>query len=222
MYQFIDSISEGGAAALPSEAVSIDGTFIENVISGYRTLYVSGRESLGVEIDGQVVSAADGEQFKNQRYPARILTVGFQLIAESNSDFREKFNHLNNLLAVDSEGADFVFNDESDKFFTGYPIFNCEVDPGLNAVTGEWEIYCPYPFKRSVAVVEATPTTVNDHSAQFTINYNGTYPARPILQAEFAGAKSGGDYSDDGDCGFVAFIDDEENIIQLGLSLIHI
>ena len=142
MYQFIDSISEGGAAALPSEAVSIDGTFIENVISGYRTLYVSGRESLGVEIDGQVVSAADGEQFKNQRYPARILTVGFQLIAESNSDFREKFNHLNNLLAVDSEGADFVFNDESDKFFTGYPIFNCEVDPGLNAVTGEWEIYC--------------------------------------------------------------------------------
>ena len=69
MYQFIDSISEGGAASLPSEAVSIDGTFIENVISGYRTLYVSGRESLGAEIEGQVVSAADGEQFKNQRYP---------------------------------------------------------------------------------------------------------------------------------------------------------
>ena len=216
MYIFRDVNETSEGILLPSEALQINGEYIENLISGYRTLYVSGRESLGAEIEGQVVSAADGEQFKNQRYPARILTVGFQLIAESNSDFREKFNHLNNLLAVDSEGADFVFNDESDKFFTGYPIFNCEVDPGLNAVTGEWEIYCPYPFKRSVAVVEATPTTVNDHSAQFTINYNGTYPARPILQAEFAGAKSGGDYSDDGDCGFVAFIDDEENIIQLG------
>ena len=57
---------------------------------------------------------------------------------------------------------------------------------------------------------------VSGTSATFTFDYKGTQPARPILRAEFASAKSGGDYTEDGDCGFVAFLDPDENIIQLG------
>ena len=201
---------------LPTEAVSINGQYIENVLDGYRTLYTKGRESLGAKLETYSVGTADGEKFKSKRYPARTITVGFQLIGENPQDFREKFNNLNNLLAI--EEADFIFNDETDKFFSGYPIMDASVEAGQDSVKGEWKIYCTYPFKRSVEPIRLTmeDATVTDTTATFTIDYKGARPARPVLRAKFAGAKSGGSSSEDGDCGFVAFMDGEENIIQLG------
>lgn len=217
MYSFRDTTDHTVISnPLPTEAVSINGQFIENVLEGYRTLYTKGRESLGAELNTYSVGTADGEKFKNKRYPAREITVGFQLIADTAEEFREKFTNLNNLLSLDE--ADFIFNDETDKFFSGYPIMNAEVEAGQNSVKGEWKIYCAYPFKRSIAPITLTmaDATVTDTTATFTIDYKGSRPARPVLRAKFAGAKSGGSSSEDGDCGFVAFVDQEENIIQLG------
>lgn len=217
MYSFRDTTDHTVITnPLPTEAVSINGQYIENVLKGYRTLYTKGRESLGAELNTYSVGTADGEKFKNKRYPARTITVGFQLIGENPQDFRQRFNNLNNLLAI--EEADFIFNDETDKFFSGYPIMDAEVEAGQDSVKGEWHIYCAYPFKRSVEPITLTmdDATVTDTTATFTIDYKGARPARPVLRAKFAGAKSGGSSSEDGDCGFVAFMDQEENIIQLG------
>ena len=199
---------------LPIEAVSIDGTYIEDLISGYKTITTTGREALTPEIESLSVGSADGEVMKYSRNPAREITVEFFLQGSSMPDMRSKLNHLNNILSADE--ADFVFNDEDDVFYTGKALPQASISKYKNGLKGSFIIYCVYPFKRSVAVVEATPAVINEHSAQFIINYQGTYPARPVLQAEFAGAKVGGDYSDDGDCGYVAFLDEAENIIQLG------
>lgn len=201
-------------ADLKNEAVKIDGAYIEDLIQGYTTLSSKGRESLPLEMETYSVGSADGETVKYTRYPARTITVEFLLRGTDAMDIRDKLNHLNNLLSVDE--ADFVFNDEADKYFTGIPSTENDYDSGLGWVSGTWSIYCPFPFKRSTAIFTATPTDVDGNTATFAINYTGTYPARPLLQASFAGALSGGDYSDDGDCGFVAFMDDHENIIQLG------
>lgn len=221
-YDFIDIVAGATGstgASLPTEAPKINGQYLESVLPGYRTLYVSGREALEKNLSSVVVGSADGETILNSRYPSRTLSVGFQLIAEDASDFREKFSNLNNLLSL--EEADFVFNDEPDKFFTGTPILDMNVSPGRNAVTGEWHILCAYPFKRSVALTTLSSTdqagvVVGNNSATFTFNYKGTRPSRPILRAQFAAAKEGGDYNEDGDCGYVAFLDTDENIIQLG------
>lgn len=217
MYQFRDTTDHSELTpALPAEAVSINGQYLENVLEGYRTLYTKGRESLGAELNTYSVGTADGEKFKNKRYPSRTLTVGFQLIASTPEEFRERFTNLNNLLSLDE--ADFIFNDETDKFFSGYPIMDAEVEAGQDSVKGEWHIYCAYPFKRSIEPITKTmeDATVTDTTATWTIDYKGARPARPVLRAKFAGAKSGGTSSEDGDCGFVAFVDQEENIIQLG------
>lgn len=201
--------------AIPVEAVNINGQYIEEAIEGYRTLYTKGREALALEMNTFSVGTANGETVKSTRYPTRVITVGFELRALDAQAFRQKFNHLNNLLSMDE--ADFVFADETDKFFTGTPLMSIDVDPGRNWVTGEWQIYCADPFKYSVDPIEVTAIPIaGSHAAQFNINYLGTYPAKPVLRAEFAGALSGGDYSEDGDCGFVAFMDSDENIIQLG------
>lgn len=203
---------------LRNEAVKIDGSYIEDLLPGYSTLGSSGREALPLDFETYTVGASDGDVVKYTRYPARTITVQFLIVAPDASSLVDKLNHLANLLSVDE--ADFVFNDESDKFFTGVPRMNDDVEKGFTwnglTATGSWQIYCPFPFKRSTAVYVADTPVVSGNTATFTINYTGTYPARPLLQASFAGALSGGNYSDDGDCGFVAFMDDNENIIQLG------
>lgn len=219
MYEFIDTNTHTHSTALPAEAVSINGTYIEDIVDGYRTLYVKGRESLAIELNTYSVGTANGEKVKGQRYPSRVLTVGFQLLADTDVEFRARFNQLNNILSLDE--ADFVFNDEPTKFFTGYAVMDASVEAGRNNVTGEWSIYCAYPFKRSVALTtlsstDASGVVVGNNSATFTFNYTGTQPAKPVLRAEFASRASGGDLTEDGDCGFVAFLDQDENIIQLG------
>ena len=199
---------------IPEEAVSINGMFIEDAISGYTTIKTEGREALSINLNTYDVGTADGERIKSSRYPSRTIKVDFFLHGSSLSDMRSKLNHLNNILAQDE--ADFVFNDEDDKFFTGTPIMTTDVTDYKNAMRGTFEIYCAYPFKRSIAVYTASPTDVQNTSAEFTIAYGGNYPAKPILRAEFAGALSGGDWSEDGDCGFVAWTDADENVIQVG------
>lgn len=217
MYEFRDITDHSAhTVPLPAEAVSINGQYLEDVVDGYRTLYTKGRESLGVELNTYSVGTADGETFKSMRYPARTLTVGFQLTASSNEDFRDSFTQLNNLLSI--EEADFIFHDEEDKYFAGTPIFDAEVDAGENTVTGEWHIYCAYPFKRSIdpIVLNIEDAVIDGNTATWQIDYVGARPARPLLRATFADAETDGDSGEDGDCGFIAFADESENVIQLG------
>lgn len=213
MYEFIDVNEQQTATPLPTEAVSINGTYLETIVDGYRTLYVKGRESLGVNLNTYSVGTADGERLKNRRYPARTLTVGFQLLCDNAEDFRARFNQLNSILSANE--ADFIFNDERDKYFTGHAIMDAQVDEGTNNVTGEWKIYCAYPFKRSTEVKtlssnDAEVATVEGNTATFHFEYGGVMPAKPLLRIKF------NDTVDSGDCGYVAFANQDEAIVQLG------
>ncbi len=211
MYNFVDTIEASEGTLLPSEALSIDGEYIENLIEGYRTLNVSGREALSPELSYYETGSRDGSILQGKRFPARIITVKYQLIAKTNEAFREAFNQLNSILNV--ENAELIFNDEQDKYFIGTPETISEVEPGLNSVIGEFTIFCADPFKYSVAEYEAIPTA----DGTVLINYNGTYKAYPVLEATF--------YNEDetekaltgnGDCGYVAFFNNKEKIIQIG------
>ena len=220
MYNFIDvnEVSEG--VVLPSEALQINGEYIENLIPGYRTLNVSGREALSREVARFETGISDGETLKNTRYPARIITVAFQLIAASNEAFRDAFNKLASILNV--EDAELIFNDEPDKFFKGTPGAISEIEPGLNSIVGNFELFCADPFKYSVIEYEAEPELLEN---TVLIDYNGTYKAYPTLEAEFydanedtflSGETSLLDWLAYGDCGYVAFFNEDEKIIQLG------
>lgn len=211
MYKFRDINEASEGDILPSEALQINGEFIETIIPGYRTLNVSGREALSPELDTFETGISDGSTLKSKRYPARIIKVSYQLIADSNEAFRDAYNQLAAILNV--EEAELIFNDEPDKFFTGTPSDIGSVPPGRNAVKGEFELFCAYPFKRSVAEYEAEP----DDEGGFLINYNGTYKSYPTLEAEFYSQDESTEIlTDDGDCGYVAFFNEDEKIIQLG------
>lgn len=212
MYNFIDvnEVSEG--VVLPSEALQINGEYIENIIPGYRTLNVSGREALSKELTTFETGTSDGETVQNMRYPARVITVAFQLIAASNEAFRDAFNKLASIL--NTEDAELIFRDEPDKFFKGTPGAIGEIEPGLNSVIGTFELFCADPFKYSVIEHEVEPEFTEN---TFLIDYNGTYKAYPTLEAEFFGEdESLSALLGLGDCGYVAFFNEHEKIIQLG------
>lgn len=212
MYNFVDTIEVSEGTMLPSEALQLNGEYIENIISGYRTLTVSGREALSPELTTIETGIRDGSVLQNKRYPARIIVVKYQLIAKSNEDFRAAFNQLGSILNV--EEAELIFNDEQDKFFIGTPSALGEVEPGRNAVIGEIEFVCADPFKYSVEEYEATP---NEDENSILIDYKGTYKSFPTLEADFynedenTAALTGG-----GACGYVAFFNEKEKIIQMG------
>lgn len=198
---------------LAVDAVKVNGKYIEDVISGFTTLTSTGRETLTKEIVSNSYKM-DGSVIDYTRYPEREIVVKFVLETNTAGDYRDKYTHL--LGMFDEEEVDIQFNDDVNKFLTGTIYINEPEEKYGRFCIGTYTVKCSDPFKYSTSVYTASPVEYDTSSAQFLINYNGTYPSRPILQAEFVGALEGGDYSEDGDCGFVAFMDDEENIIQLG------
>ena len=50
MYSFVDTTDSQVGRDVPSEALMINGTLIEDEIPEYRTLHVSGRELLETEV----------------------------------------------------------------------------------------------------------------------------------------------------------------------------
>lgn len=218
MYSFIDVTETSEGISLPSEALMINGEYIENLIEGYKTLTVEGREALSPEVSTYETGIRDGATRKGKRYPSRTLRITYQLVAETNEGFRTAYNKLASILDV--VDAELIFNDETDKFFIGTPSRIGEVAPGKNAVVGEFDILCTDPFKYSVVEYEAEPVLEAD---SISLDYGGTYKSFPKLVAEFYNES---DTSEDGetvteltgngDCGYVAFFNEHEKIIQIG------
>ena len=76
---------------LPSEALRINGNISKSLSKGYKTLNVKGRELLISDIDEYSTGGADGTSMRRRKYPARVITVTFQLIAETNEEYRRAF-----------------------------------------------------------------------------------------------------------------------------------
>lgn len=154
-YNFID-VTQVAANDLPAEALQLNGEYLEDVIPGYRTLAVSGREALAKELSSFTTGIRNGSTLQSTRFPDRVITVKYQLIAASAEAYREAYNLLAGLLTLDD--SELVFNDEPDKFFIGTCSSISIPDAGRNAVTGTIEFTCNDPFKYSIEEHVATPT----------------------------------------------------------------
>ena len=168
MYDFIDVSGAQADPALPSEALSINGTYIENVIEGYRTLSVEGRDLLESEISEMQVGFSDGSRYQEKRDMTRTITVHYQMLADDAEDFREKFNQLCSIL--DQEEAELIFADEPDKYFIGTKYGVEQPDPGRLNVTGEFSFYCADPYKYAKTEKVAS----GNGAAQITLSNSGT------------------------------------------------
>lgn len=207
MYTFIDTTEHQTERSLPSEAMAINGTYIENEIPEYTTLYATGRELMSADYDTIEVGRRTGSVARWKRYPERLLTIGYQIIASTPEQFRDAYNRLNGMLNV--EGAQISFRDEEDKYFLGTPVEMSEVESGRNAVTGEIRIVCVNPFKYSFTEYVATAT-----EGTISFNYRGTAPTYPKIEVDFYRSDVVG--NNDGNCGFVGLFNDKGKVLQFG------
>lgn len=171
MYDFIDVNQTPSAVALPSEAMTFNGKVFESEIKGYRTLSVSGREMIGKNVSGQNVDGLDGTIFMGSSYPSRVITVKYQLRTDSSTDFRSKFNKLNQLLS--KEESVFKFADEPNYEFIGTLSDVGDVKEGSLEVVSSFSITCSDPYKYKTADVISGLGTVTIENKLF---YN-TLPA---------------------------------------------
>lgn len=183
----------------PLQAMTVNGTYLESVISGYRTLTVEGRETLSLDIETINTNIRNGAKYKRRRIASRTIIVNFAIKDTTPEGFAAKFNTLKQYL-YGIEEARLIFDDEPDKFFAGTFRNVTATYTGLTS-TGKIEILCADPFKYSL--INRIATAVNGSA---TINYNGTYPSHPVLTAQSA----------DHDCGFYAFHDSAGHLVQVG------
>ena len=75
MYRFVDITKQQSVVDLPSEAMQVNGVYLENEISGYRTLYTEGRETLETEISTIDNDYIDGAIEDSARDLSRAVTA---------------------------------------------------------------------------------------------------------------------------------------------------
>lgn len=193
----------------PSAAFKINGTFLEEIVSGYHTLNAANKWTLEKQLNINENNTRDGSIFLNSKYPAREIEIEYFI--EGDWETRQtRFTQLMGVLNV--EDAEIIFNGEPDKYVHGYFVVENDVDTFQASGSGSFKIYCPDPFKYSTT--ELTTTAVVN---VFTVDYQGTYKAYPTLTAEFpATYDASGNQTDTSECGFVGFENQRGDILQFG------
>lgn len=179
MYQFRDINQSRKDNKLSSESFTYDGVYFENVIEGYKTLKVTGRESFQKEINSEVIGQADGEFYNYSRVVKRDISITFQLKANTPNDLINKFTQLNKLLKKDN--AKLIFADESDKYFNATFVQMENVTEGTLMLTGTMLFTCLDPYKYDV---NAKTKTLTKGQNFIEVTNEGTAPTFLDVRAE--------------------------------------
>ena len=144
MYNFRDTTSDWHFHEewLPTVAMNFDGGFIEHIVPGYRTLTVSGREMLGVELSTEDV--LNGCIVTEERTPARELVITYQLDADTSEELLIRFKRLERVLKTGRD-APIFFNDERDWVYYGRLSVVDSVPVESNSVVSSFTILCSDP-----------------------------------------------------------------------------
>lgn len=170
------------------KAMTINGQYLEDLIEGYNTLDVSGRESHSGSIKS-IEKFSDGNEWLSRRYGGRTLTVSFVIQEGTNLELRRKLEHLAGL--IDVKNAKVIFDDEPDKYFNAYLGENLNFGVMLGIATGSFDLYCADPFKYDVEETQASVTTktiyedgTTKSAAMFIVNNDG-YKTFPRFVVDF-------------------------------------
>lgn len=180
LYEFhnLDINERGDPPFIPPEALFIlsdgVGTPIEDLIDGYQTLNVSGRELSAYELNTQSIDNEDGAMYLGATRPTREIEVTYQLVADDDVEFRAKYQRLNYYLS--NKQFDFFFYDDDQYQWTGTVTSSDKPDAGRNIVKSTFIITCTDPFKRL-----RTPVAYSNSGGVLRIAEPAYYETTPDL-----------------------------------------
>ena len=131
---------------MPSDAMKVNGEYLESIVDGYQQLVVSGRGILAQEVEHLQVPGKDGAHLVRTYTSPRILTIQYKLGANTSEELRAQYNALNGVL----RGAlDITFDDEPGWHY--YGLLNTSENPPENtlSVVSSFTIFCADPYAYS-------------------------------------------------------------------------
>ncbi|SDI41264.1 distal tail protein Dit [Dolosicoccus paucivorans] len=150
MYEFSNFTMKPSTKRAPSDNMAIEGTYLNELIDGYRQLSVGGRSLFSR--DNEVTDLPNGGVWvNNSRLPARIITVKYQLKADTSESLRQKYLTLNSFLnGFDADNlAEIRFDDENE--WSYYGLLNETQQDKLEdrlALVSEFNLLIPQPHKQ--------------------------------------------------------------------------
>lgn len=135
--------------------MSLDGVYIEEAVSGYSTLKVSGRGALEYAItDEDRPVGVDGMDYYGKRIAGRTLTITFALFASNQAELTARFRVLKNF--VKGEDRELRFADEPDASYTGtLETIDVPDEGDIRMIDATMTFYCADPD-----LISDIPTTV--------------------------------------------------------------
>ena len=154
MYKFRNTISPVISQDLYTNSQSIQikykGEFIllENLLNGFKTLTVTGRELLPQTMDVTDYDAGqDGQSVKSSSHKTRTIKVSY-LIDTHNMNVNDFFRRLNFYLS--NGPIEFRFMDDTSWFYIGYLTATSEINGVERYRTGDFTITCYDPVKHYI------------------------------------------------------------------------
>lgn len=199
---------------LQHDAFTLNGVYLEDVISGYMTYLADGRESLDKKIE-TYTNGTDGETLKRTSFPLRKIKISYVVQGTSLADLREKMHTLQDKLNVNN--AVIVFNDDPDCYYIATPVMDNSIKDAKNAAMGTFDLVCHDPFKYSKTLTQVDTTTHTDTvvdedgntstvtSQVLTTNNTGGYKTYPKFEVQFATDEEDSELGTNADCGYVLF-----------------
>lgn len=196
----------------PTYAPSFNGVYFEDVIPGYRTTDVTGREAYQGDTTELSSEIRDGALFQRNRRQSREITVKFAITTDSNEQYRKSTDKLKGLTLnygidpIEKTEFQIIFRDENDKFYRGV-ITNLTMEKFVDYAsgTGEFTIHCADPFKYSLTEYEAYL-----NNGKFIVDYDGTVRSYPIFEVQATPEDATNPIR------WVSFINQDSKIIQVG------
>lgn len=182
--EFVDTTpTQKGGVFIPSEALMINGKTIEEQISGYQTLTVTGRGPLPKKITAETPDGRDGQRFVEAYYTTRTIVVTYQVIADNAQDLIDKYSKL--AIILENNEFEFNFKDDPDWYYTGTVSAASDLPVGVLAGNGSFTITCSDPHKyaqvKTVDITNSGSISENTDAKLIEIDYTPSETATTIV-----------------------------------------
>lgn len=169
----------------PNCAVSVNGNWLEDIVHGYRTSSVRGRNAIDMEITEVTIGNSNGSRYRRKRDQSRDLTVSFAITADDEQAVHKQSEVLQK--ALNDENSKFIFYDEQDVYFIGtVSSFSEEwinaAGSDYKSLTGEFTIHCADPYRHATTETLVTTNGLKGTNA-VELNNHGTVPVPLTVEA---------------------------------------
>lgn len=168
---------------IPSDSPSLNGVYLEGIIPGFRTSWVEGRYNVAMNVEDGPKNDYSS-RFKKRKLSSKDFIVHFNITCNNPENLNKSIQLLNKtLFSFGSEKLKVIFKDRPDIYYTGVvsDISTQRLVDHMNA-SGSYTLHLADSKGYSVEEFEATPTE-NNGKIEFTIDYNGSIGAFPVLEA---------------------------------------